>query len=417
MTEVSESTALAVIESVESLKAVVVFAPGGVDDILNKLKSEVRAIKTDISTPTGRAQIKSLAYKVARSKTALDDLGKDLTADLKAQTNAIDAERRKLRDELDALKEEVRKPLTDRETAEEDRVKAHEEAIEEIARCASFLVMQPGSHEIKGRIAHLQLLQPRDWQEFAQRAQEVTATALASLTALLAVAEKREADEAELVRLREEEAERLRQEQARLTAEREAKIAADAAEAARIEAEAKAAKEAEEAAARQAEELARVESERRAAEERAIEEARIAAEKAEADRLTIQQAKDEADARAAKAEADRIASEKAAKEAAEQAERDRVAAAERAEADRLAAAQQAEQDRQAAINAERQRAEKQRQDEEAETARRAADKAHRQKFNGEALAGLVTAGLTEEQGKSVIIAVATGLVPHVTMNY
>lgn len=87
--------------------------PGSVDAILEKIRAEVRGTKRDISTKTGRDQVRSTAYKIARSKTLLDNMGKDLVADLKAKTGAIDAERRRIRDELDALQEEFRKPLTD----------------------------------------------------------------------------------------------------------------------------------------------------------------------------------------------------------------------------------------------------------------------------------------------------------------
>ena len=63
-----------------TLKAEMVFVPGGVDSILERIFAEARSTPRDISTPAGRDAIKSLAYKVARSKTALDDMGKKLVA-------------------------------------------------------------------------------------------------------------------------------------------------------------------------------------------------------------------------------------------------------------------------------------------------------------------------------------------------
>jgi hypothetical protein len=50
----------------------------------------------------GREAIASMEYKVARSKTALDDGGKKLVADLKQIPKKIDAERKRVRDPLDA---------------------------------------------------------------------------------------------------------------------------------------------------------------------------------------------------------------------------------------------------------------------------------------------------------------------------
>ncbi len=78
---------------VETLNALTVFAPGGVEDVLARLEKQARAAATDASTPANRKHLTSLAYKVARSKTALDKLGKDLAADAYAQWKSVTAER------------------------------------------------------------------------------------------------------------------------------------------------------------------------------------------------------------------------------------------------------------------------------------------------------------------------------------
>ena len=56
-------------------------APGGVDAVIARLERDARAAaaELDISTPRGRKEIASLAYKVARSKTALDTTGRSGT--------------------------------------------------------------------------------------------------------------------------------------------------------------------------------------------------------------------------------------------------------------------------------------------------------------------------------------------------
>lgn len=66
-----------------------------------------------------------MAHKVARSKTYIDNAGKDLVAELKALPKQIDESRRVVRERLDALKDEVRRPLTEWE-AEQERIKAEE---------------------------------------------------------------------------------------------------------------------------------------------------------------------------------------------------------------------------------------------------------------------------------------------------
>ena len=118
----SASTELATIATLQTIVPVDFFKAGGSNDILTKLESEVRAqaAKLDISTKAGRDAIASLAYKVACSKKPLENLRKGLTEDIRKQKEAIDAEGRKVDERIEALKIEVRKPLTDRENAEKE---------------------------------------------------------------------------------------------------------------------------------------------------------------------------------------------------------------------------------------------------------------------------------------------------------
>lgn len=122
---------------IEKSKALDVFkSSNSVEDIISKIESEVNSFVNDVNTDKGRKEIKSLAYRVAQSKTYLDGLGKDLVAELKEIPKLIDANRKTVRDRLDALRDKVRQPLTEWET-EQDRIKAeqqmlawHEEALE-----------------------------------------------------------------------------------------------------------------------------------------------------------------------------------------------------------------------------------------------------------------------------------------------
>lgn len=358
--KVKPSTDLAI---VETLKAEVVFAPGGVDAILEKIRAEVQSVKTDISTSAGRDQIRSLAFKVSRSKTALDELGKNLVADLKKQTGAIDAERRRIRDDLEALRDQVRQPLTAWEDAEKARVDDHEAALATLQMLANFSEPEPSLARINDRISALEAMPARDWQEFAKRATETRAAIALSLMSMRGAAEMREAERAELQRLRREQAEREQR-------ERDARIAADAAERARTEAEAKALQEAEEAAAR-----------------------------AEAERKRIEREKADAVARA------------------EQAERDRITSEERAEAARIAAADAAERRRLQAIEDERKRVADAAAKEAAETARREANRRHCARINNEILADLLGAGVEEAAAKIAIAAIAQGKIRHTKVTY
>lgn len=381
----TQTTALATIERMTALQ---VFAPGAVDPLLDGIAAEVRRADIDVTTEKGRRAIASLAYKVARTKTFLDDMGKDLVAQWKVRSNAVDTERRKIRDRLDALRDEARKPLDDYEAANEKRIAAHKEVIAEIERASIFAVLNPSSDEIATRLASLREPDTRDWQEFAAKATSVRVATVALLRERHAAALATEAQAAELERLRAEAAERERQDAAEKQRQREAAIAAKAAEDARIAAELKAREEAEAA-------------------ERAAE--------AERQRIALETAERE---RAAAAEREQLEAERlAAEERAAQAERDRAEAAGLNERKLAAAAEQAERDRVAAVEAERARVAEAQRVADAETARRLANKVHRTKINREALAALVTAGLADADGRKVVEAIARGEVPHVTIAY
>ncbi len=88
------------------------FIPGGLDPIIALISREARALVPDLGTAASRDAIAGNAAKVARAKTYLDGLGKEYVATLKELPKQVDAERKRMRDALDALKEEVRAPLT-----------------------------------------------------------------------------------------------------------------------------------------------------------------------------------------------------------------------------------------------------------------------------------------------------------------
>lgn len=237
---------------IETLTPATVFAPGGIDAIVSKIEAEVRAEAFDVTTLQGRDRIKSVAYKVARSKTALDDMGKELVADIKKQAGAIDADRRTARDRLDALKDEVRGPLTAWEQAEERRINAHAAALAFLTDSVRFSE-PPSPATIRERMAAVRETCSRDWQEFQERAEVAAGDAGSALGGMLADAEQRERDAAELEALRREKAERDARDQAEAAAKAKAEAerlsAERALEAERIRQEQRA-KDAEAAAAR-----------------------------------------------------------------------------------------------------------------------------------------------------------------------
>jgi len=369
---------------------------------VDKLKQEVRAqlATLDVSIPKDRARMISLSARVTTAKVKLDKMGDSLIEEHRAVVTAVNADRKTMRDDLDAFKVEVRKPVTDLENAEKERVAAHEAAIHLLEDEDQRSSIWETSTELKARIEVIErMFTGRDWQEFAKRAESAKIEATDSIYRALGIVQKREAEQKELERLRAEAAER-------------------------------AIKEREEAAAKAAKE---------AAERRAEEQARIAREAAERERQRIENEREEAEARAKQAEAERVA-------AAEKAERDRIAEAERTkqrlaeiescaaaertrlEQERIAEAeatrrreyeaqQKAERDQVAAVEAERQRVAAQKKADAEEAEKRAKNRAHRLKIGNEALGAIVALDIPMDRAQDLLIAIAKGAVPHISIQY
>lgn len=262
----------------ESVNAVEVFTGGGLDDLLARIRAEAVTLVPNVKTAAGRKEIASIAYKVSRSKTAIDDAGKALVADLKKQSGDIDSARKKARDTLDALRDEVRKPLTDWE-AEQQRIERERVEAEERARAEAEAA----------RLA-----------DIARREEEIRAREEAV----------RVAEEAERQRVAAENAERERvQREARLQAEaaenakREATAAIERAEREAREANERATREAAEAEQREKDAAARAEREKAEAVAAAERRARDEADRAERERQARADAqRKEEEARAADVE-------------------------------------------------------------------------------------------------------------------
>ncbi|MDE9463561.1 hypothetical protein KKJ03_19700, partial [Xenorhabdus bovienii] len=100
-------------------------APDKVQVLLSGIKDKAYAeqseLDTDLSKAKNRDAIKSLAYKVTQTKTYIDKAGKEVVDELKALPKKVDAARKLFRDELDALSDEIRRPVTEWEEVEKSR--------------------------------------------------------------------------------------------------------------------------------------------------------------------------------------------------------------------------------------------------------------------------------------------------------
>lgn len=239
---------------IENLTPAAVFTEKKVDDFLTKLEEEVSKVKLDISTSAGREEVKSLAYKIARTKTTLDDAGKDMTESWRQQTSVVNEERRKIRERLDSLKEKVRKPLTEYEERAKARIAELEGKLNDIISTKENL-SEATSEQIQDRIANVNDTHGQTvWDEYYQRATYEMQEAIKALEIGLEAAKKREADAAELEKLRKEKVEREQK-------ERDDRIAKEAEDRVRKEAEDERQRIADEAAAKEAEDKKRREDE------------------------------------------------------------------------------------------------------------------------------------------------------------
>lgn len=287
-----------------------VFCKGTSQELVNKIKTEARSFVIDATTAKGRKEAVTLAAKVRKSKTFLDTLGKNLTESERDKITKVNAERKIIRDELDELAEEIRKPVTEFEQAEENRIAAIRIRITDIeVACEGLETLE----QMYLKKDELEKVNVGSFAEFAIEAEDKKTNAINLITQKIETAEKLQAQEKELAELRalKEKADAEKAELERITeqkahdeaikeqAERQAKIDADA-------------------------EKARVENEKIEAQRKADEAVRIAkeeAEKAKADAIAEleaekQKLKDEAEAKAKKEadEKERLAAEEKAKQ-------------------------------------------------------------------------------------------------------
>lgn len=230
------------------------------DELFAGIEKTARGLVADPLTKEGASQIKGCARQLASLKKKIDDIGKDVVAELKDLPKKIDANRKKFRDSMEALQDDIRRPVTEIENREDE--------IEGIKNTHVRLA-GANSDQLKAEIDAIRAipLTEEKWHESLEKATAAIEGEAKALALLMDAALKREAEARELEELRkkQEEAERIIREQ---------KIKEEAARKAK-----------EEADARAAAEKARLQREKEDAERRAAEaeKARLEAEKREAD--------------------------------------------------------------------------------------------------------------------------------------
>ncbi|MBD8099838.1 hypothetical protein IFR08_10895 [Pseudomonas fluorescens] len=386
----SAETELAVVPPKET--ALMVFSTvKGLDPWLQQVRAKVDEFKRvlpDLKTDKGRKAYASMAHQIAKSKNALEAVGKEISAKQKEIPKLIDAERRRVWDTLESWQKEVRQPLDDWQAAEDARVAKHNEGMQQIKDMAMFAATPPAS-VVARVIVDLEAIEINDaWEEFLPEAAQAKDRTLSLLRALHAERLQHEAEQAELSRLRAEA-------EAQAQRARDAAIAQAAADQARREAAERAEAERLAAACREQDLLDQAAAAQRAAAQAALD-AEAAAER---QRLQLQLQAEQAERQSAQAKVDKLAAE-------QRAEQERIAAVRRAEE----AAEQARQD-------ERRRADAAAAEIVRQQEMRERDEAHRRAINRTALEAFIAGGMPEECAKQAVKLIAQRKIPAITISY
>ncbi len=286
--------------------------------LFNKIKKQAEAHEPDVTTSKGRDEIKSLAYKITRTKTALDEMGRRVKEEAQKTVTQVDATRKKMRDMLDELKVSVREPLTLFEAEQAEKDQAVNQSLNRLAELKNVR-FNATPEDIAQMQSEVQDIATRnDWRGKEEKAADLIDVCRKIHAQAFSAAQERKRMEEENARLQAErqqaeaqereraaqqqaeEQERQRQEQTRKDADE-----AQKAEIERLKREKKEAdqrvRDAEEAAQRQKEqfEKERIEKERAEAErvhQEELAQKRRKAEEEEAQKLEAErQAKESAE--------------------------------------------------------------------------------------------------------------------------
>lgn len=346
---------------IEPTTAIALFTEGqGIGELLADIRQKATSLVPDITTPKGRKEIASVAYAVAKTKTYLEGFGKELASKYKEIPKRIDANRKQIRDTLDALNNEVRAPLTQYEEAEAVRVEALQSRLVHLNELGSSASVEIVAADLQAMLLEVEQTALDDtWQELLPQATIAKELAAKRLAEALVTRQKYEAEQAELEQLRQKQAEQER-------IDRERQIAEQAAEQARLQEE------------------NRQRMEREAAQHREQEAQRQA---------------------------------QAAHEREEQARRDAEAAKLALQQAETNAARQAEEAATRAAEQERQRIELEQTRKQQEEDRRAADVEHRRTIHNAILMDLMGLGIEEEKAINLIKHIASNKIDHLAINY
>jgi len=343
---------------------------------LTEFKKQYEGIVYDLNDPAQDKQARSDRLSVGRVISLLDKTHKELKAPLKAKTDLIDHERKRIKDDLLGVQLLIKSQIEKHEKEISDKAEKLQDMVEELEVLPEFdPSYEYNSEAIQQRIKIANKIKIDDSYEHRKADALLAKTeSIERLESLLETQLNIESEQAELQRLRDEEA-------ARLQAEREELIRKEAAEKARLEAEQKA-------------ENDRVEAENKAKAE--IE----AAEKAAQKKI------DDAD------EAKKKAIDDANREKLEAENAKKQQEAETKRRETLAANQERER-----IEAEQAEAKRKQDEADKKEVAKKAKQAHRSKIHKAAKESFMAQGIVESDATDLVNAIKDGKIANVELVY
>lgn len=264
------------------------FTEDGINEIISAIESEIKDFKSDVLTKEGRAEIVSLAFKIAKCKAPIKNLASELKEDSRKLIDSVNLQLNRYELAIDKLRDKIRKPVDEIEAEEKRILQEKQDRLTQLE-----LIMNPFiAGSVKGCQELLQKLEnifKFAWGDFEYKAVQKYNEIKNYLELELEKNIKNEAEKAELAQLKKEKEEREKKDreeriareavqkaikeaeqreqkihQEKIDAENRAKEQAEIAEKNRILAEKKAKEEAEKAVAEAIErERNRVDAEKR----------------------------------------------------------------------------------------------------------------------------------------------------------
>lgn len=188
------------------------------EQTIARIEKSARSEAPDITSKDGRERIRSIAAHIAKTKAPLEKVKKDLTEVARKKVSAMNATFNGFRDRMDALRDEIRHPLTTWEAAETDRKAA---ILRKIEALRSTMPLST-SLEIQAQIDSLKatIFSPHEWHEYIEEVEIQKSATLVMLSAAkdASIVAEYAVKEAEA---QKKELEELRAKQAKADVERE----------------------------------------------------------------------------------------------------------------------------------------------------------------------------------------------------